>query len=209
MTAARYAASAPLYDVLFGEWPVYRAGRVRGIEGLGLREGEFVLDVGCGTGLNFPLLQERVGPRGHVVGIDASGQMLRQARRRCDRRSWHNVDLICADATTVDPAEVRACLPAGVADAVIATYALSLMPRWTQAWQRAVDVSRPGARLAVVDMARPVGRAAPLARLAYALGGADIDAHPWCAVERSCFEVSSQSLRGGHVQVRVGTRGRE
>lgn len=76
---ARYTGGARLYDILSGERPVYRAGRVRGITALHLRPGQQVLDVGCGTGLNFPLLLDGIGSRGAVVGVDASGSMLARA----------------------------------------------------------------------------------------------------------------------------------
>ena len=60
----RYTSFAPAYDVLSGEWPVYRAGRITGIGALRLRLGAVVLDIGCGTGLNIPLIRAAVGPAG-------------------------------------------------------------------------------------------------------------------------------------------------
>ena len=198
---ARYTASARFYDVLSLEWPVYRPGRVTAIREMGLRPGMRVLDLGCGTGLNHPLLQEAVGPTGTVVGVDSSRQMLAQARRRASRHGWRNLELRQADMTQVDGL--------GTVDAVLATYTLSVVPSWELAWDRALAATRPGGRMAVVDMQLPVGAArvaAPLARLACAAGGADIHAHPWTAVERDCIDVMAVSLRGGHVQVRVGTR---
>jgi S-adenosylmethionine-diacylgycerolhomoserine-N-methlytransferase len=89
-------------------------------------------------------------------------------------------------------------------DAAIVTYALSLMPRWQDAWSNLLDLCRPGARIGVVDMQDPTGAAAvftPLARFACRLGGADITARPWQAVERDCL---AASVRGGHVQIRAG-----
>jgi S-adenosylmethionine-diacylgycerolhomoserine-N-methlytransferase len=68
VTTRRYTLAARFYDRLAAEW-VYRPGRVAAIEHLRLRPGEPVLDVGCGTGLNFALLLERVGPDGLVVGV--------------------------------------------------------------------------------------------------------------------------------------------
>lgn len=198
---SRYTVSARFYDVVSAEWPVYRAGRTVAIDALRLAPGMRVLDLGCGTGLNHPLLQRAVGPRGALVGLDLSTRMLAQAKRRVQRHRWRNVDLVAADMTTVQ----------GLTgfDAVIATYSLSLVPDGERAWATALAATGDGGRLAVVDMQRPVGAArafTPLARLACALGGADIDAHPWTALERDCSDVTACSLWGGHIQVRVGTR---
>ena len=203
----RYTVLARWYDLIAAEW-VYRAGRATGIRLLGLRPGDEVLDLGCGTGLNLPLLLEAVGPGGRVVGLDASPQMLAVARRRARARGADNVVLVRADATTVDPARIARLFTAGSADAVLSTYALSLMPDWRQAWRRCLRLAGPQARMAVVDMRLPAGRArllAPLARLACALGGSDPGACPWTAVEADCREVAAAGLRGGHIQVRAGT----
>lgn len=201
----RYTVSARAYDVISGERPVYRKGRVVGVAGLRLTPGCSVLDLGCGTGLNHPLLVDGVGPAGTVVGLDRSPQMLAQARRRATRHGWSQVRTVEADM-------LDGLVPAresGGFDAVIATYALSLVPSWELAWVRALGAVRPGGRIAVVDLALPTGRGAvlsPLARLACALGGSDPHAHPWTALERDCVDVTAHSLWGGHVQVRVGTR---
>ena len=201
----RYTVSARAYDVISGERPVYRKGRVIGVAGLRLTPGCSVLDLGCGTGLNHPLLVDGVGPAGTVVGLDRSPQMLAQARRRATRHGWSQVRTVEADMLDglVPPRE-------GIGfDAVIATYALSLVPGWERAWVRALGAVRPGGRIAVVDLALPTGRGAvlsPLARLACALGGSDPHAHPWTALERDCVDVTAHTLWGGHVQVRVGTR---
>lgn len=204
----KYTTVAPVYDLVSGERPVYGAGRAAGIPRLKLGPGDLVVDVGCGTGLNFPLLRRAVTDSGQVVGIDASTAMLTTARRRLGG-AGANVELVAHDATDLDalrgsggPFERRR------ADAVLFTYALSLMCPWQQAWSEAMSLARPGARVVVVDMARPTGRGRllePLALLATWLGGADIDAHPWTALEQQCVGVSHVALRGGHVQVWSGT----
>ena len=211
--AGRYRAFAPFYDVLSAERPVYRAGRRAGIAALALRPGDQVLDIGCGTGLNFDLLREAVGRTGTVVGVDTSPRMLDQARHRVQRCGWRNVILLQADATTMVPAEVGARIAAEggreLSDAALATYALSIMPDWESAWRRMLELCTPGAVLGVVDMQDPTGPwsvLSPLARLACRLGGADIRAHPWRAVERDCDDVVADSARGGHLQIRAGRR---
>lgn len=200
-----YTASAQLYDVISFEWPVYRAGRAAAIDQLSLPPGSHVLDIGCGTGLNFSLLQQQIGPSGSITGVDASAQMLGQARRRADSEGWSNVTLIEADATTVDADELG---DKRRFDAAIATYALSLMAEWESALNAMISATRPGGYVAVVDMQKPTGAAAvwtPLARLACRLGGADIDAHPWTTMDHQLAEVRSASVRGGHIQVRLGS----
>src|SRR5215210_2169096 len=61
--------------------------------------GDTILDVGCGTGLCLPLLHDKVGDQGAVVGIDQSDQMLALAADRVVDHGWHNVHLISAPMT--------------------------------------------------------------------------------------------------------------
>ncbi|MEO5781237.1 MAG: methyltransferase domain-containing protein [Arthrobacter oryzae] len=208
----KYTMFAPFYDLLSGEYPVYHAGRELGIAALAPGTGQQVLDIGCGTGLNFSRLQERVGDSGCIVGIDRSADMLDQARRRATARGWRNIILIQADMVRLDPAETAARIQASggaaYSDAALATYSLSLMGEWDQAWNNVTKLVFGDVRVAVVDMQEPVGRArwlTPLARLACALGGSDITAAPWRAVEDQCRDVVSASARGGHLQIRAGT----
>jgi protein-L-isoaspartate O-methyltransferase len=72
--------------------------RKRAVDQLKLRQGDRVLEVGCGTGRNFPFLRDAVGPEGRIYGVDLSEGMLRRARKLCQRRQWTNFALIEADA---------------------------------------------------------------------------------------------------------------
>lgn len=163
--------------------------------------------------MNFALLQDWVGPGGRIVGIDRSADMLAQARKKADRYGWDNVILIQADATALDPAKISAQITRGggqaLSEAALTTYALSLMQPWQDAWARIRMLTAEQARLGVLDMQRPTGASSvltPLARIACWMGGADIDAHPWTALERDCTDVRAASVRGGHLQVRVGVK---
>ncbi len=204
---SRYALAARWYDALSAE-PIYGVGRDRAVPALHLREGSRVLDIGCGTGLNFSRLVAAVGPGGQVVGVDSSPEILRVAGRKTIDLPPGNVVLVEADAEHLDRVAAGVEALRAPFDAVLFTYSLSLMSDWEQAWRQATALVRPGGRAAIVDMELPHGWArmlGPAARLACRLGGADIDAHPWTLLERTAADVRSWSLRGGHVQVRAGT----
>ncbi|WP_246595705.1 class I SAM-dependent methyltransferase [Actinoplanes auranticolor] len=184
------------------ERPVYRVGREAGIAALGLRTGDRVLDVGCGTGLNLPLLRAAVGPSGAVVGLDASSAMLRQAHVRIRRHRWTNVTTVLGDAAETPPTIGEPF------DALLFTYTLSVMDRWRQAWSRSLALVRPGGRIAVVDLGLPTGRwrlLAPLAWLACQAGGADPYRRPWQALTRTTADGSHEVFRAGHVHVAAGS----
>lgn len=202
-TMPRYRVGARVYDVLSLERLVYRPGRRAAIEALDLRPGARVLDVGCGTGLNLPLLAAAVGPAGEVVGVDASAAMLRQARQRIARYGWSNVRLVGGDAARLGT------LVAGGFDAVLFTYSLSVIADWRAAWEQAWALARSGGRVAVVDTALPIGRwrlLSPLARLALFAGGVDASAQVWQRVLTDAEQTTHRVMTGGHVHVAAGTK---
>ena len=83
-----YRKKAKRYDITSRFYPVpgypQRAQRLRAVQALGLRRGDSVVDVACGTGLNFPLIEEAVGPEGRIVGVDLTDAMLAQAQHRIE-----------------------------------------------------------------------------------------------------------------------------
>lgn len=198
---SRYGSGAAFYDLLSGEKPVYRIGRVRAIDQLALHEGDCVLDIGCGTGLNFPHLRQRIGQSGHIVGVDASDSMLAQAQRKV--QPGEHISLLNGDAGRLDD-----LISPWIFDAVIVTYALSIIPDWRSAWAGARRHTRPGGRIAVVDLALPKGLGRlldPAARLACFTGGVELSRKPWTLAEDELEDVAVETYRWGHVVVAVGT----
>jgi SAM-dependent methyltransferase len=97
-----------------------------------------VLDVGCGTGANFPHLVAAVGATGHVTGIDLSEAMAAHARSRVAENGWDNVHIGIGDAAT-------APLPADVDGAVF--FLVHDLVRSRAVVDRIVGACRPGARV--------------------------------------------------------------
>jgi SAM-dependent methyltransferase len=93
----QYRRRAPVYDL---ELALFEPVRRRAIDRLALRRGETVIDVGCGTGLSLPLLRQAVGPRGRVIGVEQSPDMIEHARGRVAQHKWKNVTLICSPVET-------------------------------------------------------------------------------------------------------------
>lgn len=201
VTLPRYRYGARFYDTVSGERLLYRHGRAAAIRLLALQPGARVLVVGCGTGLDLPLLTAAVGARGEVVGIDASAAMLAQARRKVVRAGWRNVRLVDGDAATLPGVH-------GTFDAVLFTYSLSVIHEWRRAWQAALGRLAPSGRVAVVDTDLPTGLATPLrplARLALWAGKVDRNRKVWTTVLDGLTDTRYHRLARGHIHVAVGT----
>ena len=114
------------------------------LDGLGLRPGQRVLDVGCGSGGALPAVLERISPGGEAVGVDLSETMIAEARRR-----WVSP----GRPLRFDVADARA-LPFETAsfDASRSDRMMSHVPQPKPALAEMLRVTRPGGRIAVIDV---------------------------------------------------------
>ncbi len=160
-----YRKKAKHYDVTSRLYPApgypQRAQRLRAVRALGLRPGDSVVDIACGTGLNFPLIQEAVGPEGRIVGVDMTDAMLARARARIEANGWRNVSLVQADAADFE-------FPARV-DAILSTYALSQVPECAEVIAHGAAALCGGGRWVVLDLKLPVNTPGWLAQLGTAV----------------------------------------
>ena len=144
---AEYNRIAPLFSLGSALIFPHRARLIarQVVPRLGLRGGESVLDVGCGTGHNFPYLLSAIGPRGRVIGVDLSEQMVSRARARIAAHGWQNALLAVGDAGDVGFIQPRSI------DVVFCSLSFSILPDRLQALDAITRVLKPGGRLAVID----------------------------------------------------------
>jgi demethylmenaquinone methyltransferase/2-methoxy-6-polyprenyl-1,4-benzoquinol methylase len=158
---ATYRKKAKYYDITSRFYPVpgypERAQRLRAVRALDLHPGDSVVDIACGTGLNFPLIEEMIGPDGRIVGVDLTDAMLAQAQVRVAANGWRNVSLVQADAADFDfPTEV---------DAILSTYALTQVPQCAEVIAHGAATLSGGGRWVVLDLKVPASLPRWLTRL--------------------------------------------
>jgi ubiquinone/menaquinone biosynthesis C-methylase UbiE len=146
-----YRKKAKHYDITSRFYPApgypQRAQRLRAVQALGLCPGDSVVDIACGTGLNFALIEEAIGPAGRIVGVDLTDAMLAQAQARIETNGWSNISLVQADAADFDfPTEV---------DAILSTYALSQVPECAEVIAHGAAALSGGGRWVVLDLKVP------------------------------------------------------
>ena len=208
-----YRKKARHYDITNLLYPVpgypHRALRRRAVRALGLRAGDTVIDIACGTGLTFSLIEEAIGPGGRIVGVDLTDAMLSRARDRAEANGWRNVSLVQSDAAEFDfPADVHA---------VLSTYALTQVPGCAEVIAHGAAALSGGGRWVVLDVKVPGRTPEWLAQLGTAAVRpfASIDEwytrRPWekirAAMQEELTGLSWTELLFGSAFLAAGSRG--
>ncbi|HLT48638.1 MAG TPA: arsenite methyltransferase [Rubricoccaceae bacterium] len=114
-------------------------------EHAGLREGQTVLDLGSGAGVDAFVARREVGPSGRVIGVDFTPEMVAKARQNAARLGFDNVTFV--------EGEIEA-LPLGDAtvDVALSNCVLNLVPDKARAFAEVYRVLRPGGHFCISDV---------------------------------------------------------
>lgn len=181
-------------DTLFSRSTENSIYRKKAIASLNLTGNSIVLDVACGTGLNFKIIESYLRNDGRLVGVDLSPGVLKAAERQIIKRKWTNIELVNMSITDYEPGILF--------DAALCTFAMEIMPDYGAAVDKIFHLLKPEGKFAVIGMRLS-------SRMPYKLGNpfmewfsrkfGAIDLHQDVAayIKSKCNEVDYEECFGG------------
>lgn len=141
-----------VHDLLsFNDWP-YRDARKMTLDALNLQAGDTVIDLFCGTGINFAPVLAQIGEQGQLIGIDGSTGMLAQAQRRIQKADWQGqIQLFEQDLLQMPPDFLNTILPTNTVPKVLITLALGVFPNYEAVFTRIFNAMPVGTRFALLE----------------------------------------------------------
>ena len=137
-TRSIYDFHSVFYDATFGRLVKRRIARA--ISHMNFADSDLILDLGIGTGVSLNYYPRR----GHIVGIDLSPGMLREARKKIDERNLEHVELLQADALRLPFAD-------DTFDHVFMSHVISVVSDPYRLIQETQRVCKPDARIVIVN----------------------------------------------------------
>lgn len=154
-----------------------------------LKKGEVVLDLGAGGGFDCFLAARQVGPRGRVIGVDMTAEMVSLARENARKGRFTNVDFRLGEIEHLPVAD-------NSVDVILSNCVINLSPDKPQVYREAARVLKPGGRVAISDVVavKPMPKAVRR----------DLDKHSGCiSGAASVCELNAMLRNAGFRDARV------
>ncbi|MFH1031853.1 MAG: class I SAM-dependent methyltransferase [Chloroflexota bacterium] len=201
-----YDIVAPVYDRAIRR--TYLPYSRIAVQALHLQPGKTVLDIGCGTGLNFELILNSIGTSGTLIGIDSSVKMLARARKKVEQQGWKNVHLFQQDARKLDDSDFKSLTVSRISiDSIICTLGFSVFPDWQAVFERSFDLLKNGGRYCIMDIYN--NEVTLRTRIVNILAKADNSRRVWEPLRKRCDEYNEArypSSHGDTVVIASGTK---
>ena len=200
---ALYQSGAKFYDfttILYRMIGLrMRTYRSLAINKLSLNKGDCVIELGCGTGLNFPFIIEQIGHEGRLIGVDLTQGMLDIAQERVERSGWKNIELIQSDIVEYNfPEDVNGVLATGV---------FGYIAEYDQVIKAASKALVPGGHLVILDGKQPERLPSWLFKIVLRLGKPFgftpeyFKVRPWESVKRYLKNSTIEQKYGGLIYI--------
>lgn len=147
-----YNKISVIYDFI-SNW-YYEKARNYAIEELELKKGQTVLNLPCGTGMNFKYFHRYLENSGRIIGIDLSRGMLNQAKRKIEKNGWANIETELNNATKIDQKwleEYSKQKEPITIDAIFCDLGLSGLPEWRNIIGNMISILKPNGRIVILD----------------------------------------------------------
>lgn len=184
-----YDLITPIYDGAIRSF--YLPYRKKAVQSLRLQSGLTVLDLGCGSGLNFELIMESIGTQGTLIGVDFSANMLKRAQKTVGRHGWKNVYLLQKDARQLDLRSLDSLTGRSVQiNRILCTLGLSVFPAWQDVFERTFDLLASDGRYCVMDLFNQNNTFQT--RLINFLANSEISRRIWEPLQERCDDYSEE-----------------